>query len=143
MSEICFLNGSKNTLFAFRPFTTFIRRTRGSLCGRRAGSYREESGWLAARSIQRKGENCKKLNFQSIALMQRQSSLPLAVQDLLYGGLRDQVIVALEPLIALLSDEGGVVAGLDRSRMVNDGEQTVSEQFATEKREIRVIDWCY
>lgn len=71
-------------------------------------------------------------------------TLPLAVQDLLHGGLRDQVIVALEPLIALLSDEGGVVAGLDRSRMVHDGEETVSEQFATVKGEkVRVIDRCY
>lgn len=55
------------------------------------------------------------------------SQLPLAVQNLLHGGLCDQMIVALEPLIALLSYEGGVMAGLDCARMIHHGKQTVSE----------------
>lgn len=38
--------------------------------------------------------------------------VPLAIQDVLDAGLGDNGIVAFEPLVLLLADEGGVMAAL-------------------------------
>ena len=68
-------------------------------------------------------QNTIKFN-PKLKTVQKQVS-PFAVQDILDGCLGDDGVVAFEPLVLVLPDEGGVVAALQRPLVVHHRKQTV------------------
>lgn len=53
------------------------------------------------------------------------SRLPFTVEDVADVGLGDEVVVALEPVVAVLADVRRVVAGLQRADVVDHSKQRV------------------
>jgi len=54
-----------------------------------------------------------------------EQQVPFAVEDVVYGGGDDLVVVASVPSVAVLPNEGGVVASLDRPDVVYHSEKGV------------------
>lgn len=52
---------------------------------------------------------------------------PFTIQDVLDAGFSDDGIVAFEPLVLVLADEGGVMAALECPLVVHHCKQTVPE----------------
>lgn len=84
-----------------------------------------EEAAAVKKAIGKTEANCMQLHLIHVA--RYSFSSPFTVQDVLDAGLGDDGIVAFEPLILVLADEGGVMATLQCPLVVHHRKQTVPE----------------